>query len=163
MSKTSARSLAFVLIGCSFVIAVVSGTKDFEANSATTIVGFKLSYFCLATGFLVFWLSASKKNRNRLLPFFILAFGISLLIPKWLFPYHFHHGTAIGWYTPLYGLGFAGVGALWGFIVLFLTAIRWKEKRPGRCVKCDYDLRGSKERCPECGEHFEPSKLSADC
>ncbi len=27
-----------------------------------------------------------------------------------------------------------------------------KHKKLGLCVKCGYDLRGSKERCPECGE-----------
>ncbi len=32
---------------------------------------------------------------------------------------------------------------------------RRKRKKLGLCVKCAYDLRGSKERCPECGTAFE--------
>ncbi len=37
---------------------------------------------------------------------------------------------------------------------------RRKRKKLGLCVKCGYDLRASKDRCPECGARFEKPKLN---
>ena len=49
-------------------------------------------------------------------------------------------------------LAFA-IGSI-NFILIPLHRRR-KRKKLGLCVKCGYDLRGSEERCPECGTEFE--------
>ncbi|MCZ6652297.1 MAG: hypothetical protein O7D91_04640 [Planctomycetota bacterium] len=54
---------------------------------------------------------------------------------------------------------------LWSLGVLFALLLlpcfytipfyrRRKRKKLGLCLKCGYDLRASKDRCPECGEEF---------
>ena len=43
-------------------------------------------------------------------------------------------------------------GSLFGFLIVIPHHRRRKRKKLGLCLKCGYDLRASKERCPECGE-----------
>ena len=66
-------------------------------------------------------------------------------------------------------LGLLAVGNLLVYVVggtAISTAFlpfrrRRKRKKLGLCVSCGYDLRGSKDRCPECGEAFESPELKA--
>ncbi len=62
----------------------------------------------------------------------------------------FQDGARTGLTLPLYltTLFFSGL-LMW---LYSSTHRRRKRKKLGLCVKCGYDLRASKERCPECGE-----------
>jgi hypothetical protein len=59
---------------------------------------------------------------------------------------------------------FAFIGALVGQIIILVLVVRpvarrRMRERMGLCVQCGYDLRGSPDRCPECGG-INPSGIS---
>ncbi len=71
----------------------------------------------------------------RLMPYigFANAVPFSLNIPLWL---------------PILGLGPI---VTWNWLLVHRGR---KRKKLGLCLKCGYDLRASKDRCPECGAGF---------
>ncbi len=52
----------------------------------------------------------------------------------------------IGYLSPIIGLS---------LVWYFLRKRADRRRMQNLCIKCSYDLRGSKDRCPECGESFE--------
>ena len=44
---------------------------------------------------------------------------------------------------------------VWSFKFLLPSLRRRRRERLGLCLSCGYDLRGSINRCPECGNEFE--------
>ena len=59
--------------------------------------------------------------------------------------------TIIPLYLPVLLFG------VWPAWLLLPFRRRRKRKKLGLCVQCGYDLRASKDRCPECGQEFETS------
>ena len=71
-------------------------------------------------------------------------------------PFYRHYGCPMNnWFLgiPLW-IPTTVFGALFMSVRPLPLHRRRKRKMLGLCVKCGYDLRASKDRCPECGEEF---------
>ncbi len=75
---------------------------------------------------------------------------------RWLPDYEYDttFSLLLAWYFPLWipTTVFAALSLWLGYVPM---RRRRKRKKLGLCLKCGYDLRASKDRCPECGEEFE--------
>jgi predicted amidophosphoribosyltransferase len=54
------------------------------------------------------------------------------------------------------------IGSIPGFLALWRSRRR-RDRFPGRhCLHCGYDLRASKDRCPECGTAFSSTQARSE-
>jgi hypothetical protein len=49
--------------------------------------------------------------------------------------------------------------AIGSVVMLVIVHVTKRKPRPGFCVTCGYDLRASKDRCPECGTDVRKRSL----
>ena len=49
-------------------------------------------------------------------------------------------------------IGFLAFGCWFGYLIIVPSKIYRHRRESGLCLRCGYDLRGSADRCPECGQ-----------
>ena len=95
----------------------------------------------------------------------LYAIGLLLILMWWWGTYYYWYDDITDTLELLFGAGISPflVGLAWFLPAPLLTPavlaerkywLRKRRKVLERCIKCGYDLRGSKERCPECGTEF---------
>jgi len=84
------------------------------------------------------------------------GFGLSQEGPRWI-----ASGTIPAWHLVVY---FGALPAQWTARKLCSgKLLRARRRKQGLCGGCEYDLRESKEKCPECGEMVVNMSLNKGC
>ena len=116
-------------------------------------VSFELRKGCLQFSYDTF-VGGPRQTRNE-----FYVGGFSGFDTIWMPPYYYTGGLprfpSLVVYVPVNLLALVFL-ILSGYLLAPAHRRRKREKL-GLCVKCGYDLRGSEERCPECGSEFESS------
>ena len=106
---------------------------------------------CLQFRYTVY-VGGPRQPRNKL-----DVLGFTGFDTVWMPPYYYTGGLPkypnLRVYVPVNLLALAFL-ILSGYLLAPVHRRR-KRKKLGLCVKCGYDLRGSKDRCPECGQEFQ--------
>ena len=110
-----------------------------------------LQYYCHKCG-------TATGQLTPTLPYIYIPFMVSLIDRMWTriwFPRWESGGRRFGYFLIMLVLALFN-GYYWiPFICApLMLGYRRKAARIGCCAHCDYDLRASRDRCPECGEAF---------
>ncbi len=99
---------------------------------------------------------------------FIILYWIGLLLcVVWWGVFYYWHDDIVDKIESLFGAGSISAflsGLVWFLPITLLTpgvlaekkyVLRQRREVFEKCVNCGYDLRASKDRCPECGTPFQ--------
>ena len=87
------------------------------------------------------------RNIN-MMRFCVLGFCIAVVFALWVVPNFMSVPKRVFITAFLCVIGTGGIGTLY---LAERDEIRKLRRKSGCCVKCGYDLRGTPDRCPECG------------
>ena len=66
------------------------------------------------------------------------------------------------WALDISGIATLIAGLFWAVWIVRAVRRDLKRHRNGLCMKCGYDLRQSKDRCPECGEPIRQMRSKSE-
>lgn len=97
-------------------------------------------------------LSAQKLGLLGMARHLVIFFWLVVMSLTWAFGYvEISQWVVTLWMSAICGLGLIGLGRVERWVLYDLR------RDAGCCVRCGYDLRASKDQCPECGAPRAPA------